>query len=487
MNLSEIMRLLNNVSWDDLVPLKEVQTERDIEKFKAKGYLPNFTEKQWVEQFPDIDPDKVYFLNGLNVGTVYCDGVVFVNLPVWSKDTVQFKQLRTSLPRIIREKEEQHKKKEYVRMLLAAPDWAVPKLLSNLLELDGPSDKFYDAFLTFYTYVNADSSSFGTDIWEKLNRMKSSEQAKETRKYLDRDFEGEEVTVYRGWADKSALPERATSWTPDINVAYFFASRLGTKPMLTTGVVQKDKILEYFPFDREDGAEVEIVTLPGQVQVQKTVALMDVGSEMLCANVRKVLSMYKDYAEAVSRVYQNRKEEHSAHNAKHSTRVLLYALLLAQMMKLPDADKVRLAEAAAYHDCGRANDFVDGSHGDASAKVYESVGKDSVVSFVIRQHCLSDGENRASLQEGFSEPQRKRCKVLLDVFKDADALDRLRFGFAFQTQDGLDVTQLRTAAARDIVPFASQSVKSVECHKTKSNCSPRAQKAYLARLRKEYS
>lgn len=53
-------------------------------------------------------------------------------------------------------------------------------------------------------------------------------------------------------------------------------------------------------------------------------------------------------------------------------------------------------------------------------------------------------------------------KDLVPLTKIVDALDRLRFGYYFQSNDSLDVKQLRLEASKKIVPFVNQAIKNIK-------------------------
>ena len=97
----------------------------------------------------------------------------------------------------------------------------------------------------------------------------------------------------------------------------------------------------------------------------------------------------------------------------------------------------------------RDNDGNDIKHGEASAKYYAQFAKDhpalvnheKVIEQIIKYHCLPDEIGRSEIN--------KRYLKLFDIFKDADALDRVRFGIR-----DLDINQLRTPEAKSMTMVA---------------------------------
>lgn len=257
------------------MPQKDVH-EHNLAELEKKGYLSCLTEEEWKSKFPKIDAEKVFYMNGIGAGTAYYDGTIFVNVSTRNSVSTP-EQIQNQVLAAIVEQEKCRKQKEYIRLLLPAPAWLIPEMLSNILELDGPSAQFYEVFWAFYEVIKPNISSFGPFIWEQLKRMKAEEQVEETRKYLDRDFSEDDIMVYLGWNKESVRPEQATAWKTTIESAFHSAWGCeGKEPKLTNGIVRKEQVLEYFHQDRKEGAEAEIIVVPCQVKVQKTVSLAEV-------------------------------------------------------------------------------------------------------------------------------------------------------------------------------------------------------------------
>ena len=143
------------------------------------------------------------------------------------------------------------------------------------------------------------------------------------------------------------------------------------------------------------------------------------------------------------------------HTAEHVRRVLLFALLIGHAHDLSPEDLDLLATAAIYHDSRRQNDLRDVGHGQRAADYYRDSHADLGLPYssscydVIYWH---DRDDRDGIRHIENNPHSQNNAVLLyRIFKDADALDRFRLG-----PGGLDVRYLRTAAARDLVPFAKK-------------------------------
>ncbi|MBN1263102.1 MAG: HD domain-containing protein [Candidatus Pacebacteria bacterium] len=131
------------------------------------------------------------------------------------------------------------------------------------------------------------------------------------------------------------------------------------------------------------------------------------------------------------------------HGLSHRLRVLILAVLIAEEFeKAVDLESVVLA--ALYHDIGRKSDFDNQEHGEASARwvrenlasFHPEIGREKreKIARLCQQHSREDEPGIAA------DPE-------LQVLKDADALDRVRFFVFSRLKKGF----LRTAAARRIL------------------------------------
>ena len=134
--------------------------------------------------------------------------------------------------------------------------------------------------------------------------------------------------------------------------------------------------------------------------------------------------------------------------------------------QLPDAVKEAYAQWADYmyehvpfnmpdSDTRRVNEWRDSGHGARAASFYgEFCRAHKELTFHPESTCLMffhDGDDERgmeSINELFAD-QVERVRLLFQIFKDADGLDRWRLG-----PRGLNPKYLRTDAAHDLVGFA---------------------------------
>lgn len=158
------------------------------------------------------------------------------------------------------------------------------------------------------------------------------------------------------------------------------------------------------------------------------------------------------------------------HYRPHWARVCLLALALGEAEGLDEADLDALCAAAMFHDSRRRDPYLDTGHGQRAADYYtqfcsecasgasrhSEAGRrivfDERVYQAIAWHDRDDADGKAALAAaGHDVPSGTAASGLhmLELFKDADALDRVRLG-----SDGLDTSYLRTPHALELVEYA---------------------------------
>lgn len=139
------------------------------------------------------------------------------------------------------------------------------------------------------------------------------------------------------------------------------------------------------------------------------------------------------------------------HSYNHCARVLGYCLLMSEMSGLSRQDRRILCIASVFHDCRRQDDGYDVGHGARGAKAYmnycvkNNIGEYPAAALLMTYHDIDDavGEGKISTVSG------DKVINLYRIFKDADGLDRLRFG-----DKALDERFLRTRYSKKLVEFA---------------------------------
>ena len=466
MNDSDIIAEINYVTKDILLTLTSIQTKADKEAAQGRGYHPDFTEQEWHKRFPRLPVEKIYYLPGLNLGMVYYDieKIVYLNLGIYngqifSAPTQVDSEYEELILDAIKTEEEYTKQKEYAHVLSGMPDGLRMEAVRQILKLEGPTPYFYDTFMEEYTTAEFSAEILPTDIVDVLLKSKSEEQKKETQQRLDEAFPNmDTIPVFRGMADKSTAPDKAFSWSPDINVAMFFATHLGEYGKVLEGTVSKKDIIEYFCPEHNKGTEHEVFVRPGSVVVNNTTLMYAMDENEIHEAIGTTQHLYRDKAKSLQQLYLNKKA--SEHDCMHSLRVLFLSLLIGALEECTSEELQRIAEAAIYHDCGRTDDGENDTHGTAAARIYKNRGgKNKMVAFAITAHCMDDDRVQKMIRHKFPESARQTVWRIVSILKDADALDRVRFGFsgASPAPDGLDVNFLRNKSSLRLVGIAQKA------------------------------
>jgi hypothetical protein len=147
------------------------------------------------------------------------------------------------------------------------------------------------------------------------------------------------------------------------------------------------------------------------------------------------------------------------HGVSHTQRVHIHAQRLVRELHWTEADARVVLSAALWHDIGRINDGWDPRHGARSAARVVKLGLQEslpdadarLALFAIRYHCRSDGRGtrRAADQH---DPERALC--VLQLLKDADALDRVRLAPPGAGAWEVDSSTLRHRCTPAMIDFA---------------------------------
>jgi len=177
--------------------------------------------------------------------------------------------------------------------------------------------------------------------------------------------------------------------------------------------------------------------------------------------MKTILNHYLKHRDMIIEKY---KESHETelHSPIHSVRVLCLALLLGNLHKLNHTEMINLATAVVYHDFGRVDDSLDDLHGKRGAEIFlkEKVSSKinkKLVSFLIEYHCLDDEIGKEFIKNNFKN--NERVHLLFNIIKDADALDRVRFG---KTDDGLNISYLRLNESKKMTLIARMCLDGIK-------------------------
>lgn len=163
------------------------------------------------------------------------------------------------------------------------------------------------------------------------------------------------------------------------------------------------------------------------------------------------------YYETLLDTYQNLNTDilykSHIHGQGHIERVILLSLLLSFYYKLNKNDTDILRYAASLHDTKRVDDSYDTEHGYRAAVYSIDYAKidecdKNILQSVLATHSRSDKDMDKTIEEFFVKDM-DRARYLSKLFKDADALDRVRLG-------DLDQKYLRNDFSHDLVDFSNK-------------------------------
>ena len=461
LTVSDILLENGTARLEDFYPLTKVKTASDKKKLLSQGYNPGYTVSEWPYALP---VNKIYYSKHLIPSTYYYDPdneaiPIALCLNIYGTERIpiipdsdQFCEYILDFAASLQNPD----KDKIFSYLYNQDDGIRSQLLAEYIRRSSPSPELFDLFQMLYTVTDYNAGEYGTDLLQKLAFCRSDAQIQKIHNALA-DYP-EELIVYRGKAEGSTNYRKAISWSLDINTAFFFACRHGDQnhARIIRARIHKQDVIAV----NLDSREKEIIAVPG-VPIKVTVERL-IGPDSSLLMPFHHLDEYRKSVEQIRRLYKLYRKDGRGHGQLHSARVLFLALAIIQAgkIKLNLTERTQLLTAIVFHDIGRRNDGADDSHGKASREVYENnagSSADPAVCFLIEYHCLADDPAGEYLKSADMIRARKRTWLLYQILKDADALDRVRFGIY-----DLDVNQLRLPISHKLVPLAVAAVTGIK-------------------------
>ena len=460
MTIGDILIQTNQASLDTMLPLTAVQTNADIERYYKKGYSVGITANEFAKKYPRLPIGRIYATHNMLASLYYCELdnqtipiVLSLNifggqrLAVSGETDDKFQQRILDTAGKI-----SSGSSSFIRSyLFSLEDSLRISVLSKYIDLSNPNEDLYLLFMYLYRMSDFGFSALSEERVRKVFAGKSQKQKQDTEKRLSRLPDA--VTVYRGEGSKSTPYNKSFSWTTSYKTACFFACRFPSvdDSRIITAHVNKSDIIEYFSRDEEK----EILIQPAAVKDAKIDTLY--GINALEDDIQAFLPLYRRYRSRIAALYDDYgRIDDEEHDAEHTLRVLFDALLLVQVqgIDLTKKESHQLCDAILYHDIGRTNDDVDDSHGARSKEIYYEVAPECnpETAFLIEYHCLDDRKALKALKAS-SIRDKERVWLLYTILKDADALDRVRFGMR-----AVDPKYFRNEMAHKLLPTAQSCV-----------------------------
>lgn len=433
-NMNDVLLNVKNNSLNNLVALTAVKTDEDKKRLHSAGY--GFMDIYTLDEFKllledsDFPYDNIYYSPAIGFECCY-----------YNKETLAIYPF--SLFRFMSAKEDGNIQKALYEYLLAVsgiedsvlagkfevcasmlPDRMAIEYIQMVLskKIDSIKDP-YNLFMSVYSFVDYGFSCIDKNVLDLVFSKKTKKQVGETLQKL-KDYP-DEIVIYRGENNESTEYGNAYSWTLNKTIANFFAARRGVDgSRIVSGKVKKEDIIEVL-LDRN---EYEVVVKPEDMYDVGTYELFGLSYFNKHFSKPVIINIYKKFAEKLQHIDFVINSDSDCHGRLHASRVLMLSLLIADALGLRQRDMETIATASIWHDTGRNNDGIDDAHGLAGMKKYEAStsNPDSIVKFICKYHCIDDEIAYAELEKN-NISDKARCKLLFNIFKDADALDRVRF------------------------------------------------------------
>lgn len=450
MNLDELMLKVKDVSLSALVWQEDVLNEVDKEKYNSNGYLIKYTKSEFESLLPELPVDCICYgpvLSGTSCLYFNRETLAVLNAPINYGESKGFLCGLDNFISAIKEQEIEVANGNFGSSLLALQDSMRIEYFNMLIDKGKPVNNLYELFINMFSLGDYGFAAMSDEAFDKIVAAKTDKQKRKTESALS--CMPDVITIYRGQTKAGTPVEKAHSWTLDRNVANFFATRRGQdKALIITATINKKDVIEYI----SDRGEKEVLVRYKDLTVVGTTELY--GLETLNELIPAVNPRYQKYKDILYTIPFDNESE--IHGRLHSARVLIHTLFLSKLKCLSVADRNVLCNAALWHDTGRKNDGYCEEHGYSGYTNYKndcmgaSEKPSDIVSFLIKYHCKPDADGYKEIATNpVLNAQKERVTMLYNIFKDADALDRVRLGIR-----DLDVNQLRCPESHNLTLVA---------------------------------
>ena len=449
LTISEIVQKTRRCKIDTLIPLTKVISAEDKELYCKNDSFVGYTLEEFKNKFPSVNPNNIFYRHVANYcQVIYYDKhkLIFTLLPI-DKDHLlcPIEEENKLLDSVIKKYEQLFFDGDFKALLRCCDRAIALDVLLDALKNGLTITDCYDLFIPAYRGADYGFADIDKDIFQKIISSKTEEAIIKTSKKLS--IFPDTITIYRGEGDKST--PKGYSWTPDINVANFFATRLSQdNSKILVAKVKKEHIIEYITA----GFESEFLIDPENIIHQKEIELPSTKNKKIQNLVEKSLDTYFKYKDMLNKlVFEH---DTKGHGKEHTLRVLFLSILLATHHNISRENLELLCNAALYHDISRDNDEEDIFHGENSYEIYKINNKQNkIIEFLMSYHCKNDEYATRKLKKAKFN-NKKEVLQLFCILKDADALDRVRFGIL-----DLDMNYLRLEVSKTLTLVSYETLK----------------------------
>lgn len=413
MRTNDLLYYLNKGSLNELLPILTVKTKEDVDKYTKENYRVIEIDKI-KEILPDISEENLshlYYAKCFMSTLMYYDedqAMLFETSIYVNQDNVQYLQPieQKSANEILEQQKRRFQNIAWTRLHFHfIPErYRLELLLKNLNKIN--DEEKYKVFTEIYTSVDYGSEFLTEDLLKRIRELNKEKEDSE-----------EYINVYRGIGDKSN--QNGFSYSTNYDIARFFAFRHSQNTdavKLIEGKVRKKDIVADISFRGEN----EILILPGDLKERKETILYGIQDFLTDDVIRLFLEKRESFRKAMRHL--NLHQEAGGHDENHLIRVLLLSIILSDYYELNKKIAEDLFAAAMFHDIGRTHDDEDEDHGLKSYEKWKTFSEkeNDFIRKLMESHSLKEEK------EDWFETEEE--KTAYKILKDADALDRQRFG-----------------------------------------------------------
>lgn len=437
MDINEIFQKANTGNINDLIPIKNIENPFEYFQIGETDLLPTY-DKICQLYGKDI-ANNCYYFKGLFPEVVYFNRDTYVIVKLTGAILMQTP--KEELEKHIESLAKDIKKDGLEKHQFLIPSEFQISLMNYYLNTHSIHD--YSSFIELYMHNEYNFSQLSRD---KLNKIFQQPHDRIGQKFIN--SLSDVVTIYRGEGDKSTPVDKALSWTLSKEVAFFFACKnSNTGSSIYTAQIKREAILDYL----DDRNEKEILAFPEDVTILNRIDLPSVieVSETYAQEFSNVQYVFQHICEEYNEILKGILGESKEHDLNHLYRVSILSGMIHELVRedyddLNDTTLIHVMMAGLFHDIGRENDEENTEHGTRSIELLDKhhihISKD--MRQIIEYHCKDD------IQFPQSPP---KIQIMYQILKDADALDRVRFGIR-----ALDTRYLRLEISKSLVFFAHQ-------------------------------
>lgn len=444
------------VKKSEMVPYVAFATEQGLDMTEVK----NFCREKGVQI------EHFYHLSDHDFSPFcYWDKQFFQSFSSFEQGFLTWDVMVNSFVERIKKSERLLKEKDFETLLMMTESIG-QNLVFETIYQDIPVTKRYELFMDIFVMQDYGFSAFPPElVQDAIFHQKKAERNRAIQKLSENvTVQDGKIVVYRGMGNESTPVDKAMSWTISEKTAYFFANRLGKEGRVVKGVVELTHVIDYITRRNEE----EVIILPGHVEITEAEEMVGTESEINVLSNNGLIEEYQTMRDYFIKpeYYQS---PYGVHGVGHVRRVLLHCISLANAIGLSEHERGILMVAACYHDIGRKHDEACEEHGEWSLDKMAELELDNfyilndgeggvypeyltyeeleTVEFIIRYHCQSDDKGDKAMEDIQDATVKELVQKLFPIFKDADALDRVRIS-------DLNLKFLRTKESRQRVKFA---------------------------------